>query len=214
MPRPSADQPTSPTSSAIAEAALQILRADGPGALSFRRIGAMLGTSHMAIHRRCGSLEGLLDLCAEHLASQLPEDEPALSWAQSTERRFTALYEVMSRNGSLVALQRGRPWLGPEMMRRFSEPALAESLAAGLTLSEMIRTHRGLYMFTTGCALSQGGYDSVGGRAALEDLDPGTTPALAAHAHLIDEAYSGRQVFLDGIRALIAAADPAGRTSG
>lgn len=207
MRRPPADQPT-PTSAAIAETSLAILRDEGTEALSFRRVALVLGTSHMTIHRRCGSLDGLLDLCAEHLAAQLPQPEADLDWAQATERRFTALYETMSRNAGLVALRRGRPWLGPEMMRRFSEPALDESLAAGLTLSEMIRTHRGLYMFTVGCALTQSGYDSVGGRASLEGLDPATTPVLAGHAELIDEAYSGREVFLSGIRVLIAAADP------
>src|SRR5215469_15236819 len=109
MRRPAAD-PALLTPEAIAAAALDILDKEGPHALSFRRVGAVLGTSHTTVHRHCGSLEGLLDLCADHLAADLPHIEPTLSWAESTELRFTALYELWSAHSALVTLRRGRPW--------------------------------------------------------------------------------------------------------
>ena len=207
MPRP-ASGPREITDGAIAEAALEILRAGGPTALSFRRVGARLGTSHMRIHRRCGSVEGLLDLCAEHLAARLPEAESGLAWADATVVRFTALYDLLVENSALVALQSGRPWLGPVMMRRFAEPALAESVEAGLSLAEMVEVHRLLYMFTVGCALTHDSYDQVGGRAVLADLDPAATPALAAQAPLIDVELTHREVFDGGLAVLVAAHDP------
>lgn len=200
MPRPGSAQ--------VADAALRVLRDGGPQALSFRRVAGLLGTSHMAVHRLCGSFEGLLDLCAEQLAASLPPASPGLSWAAATEERFAALYDVLSANSGLVALQRGRPWLGPEMMRRFSEPAMAESLAAGLSLEEMIEAHRGLWAFTVGCALTHQTYDVRQGRDALADLDPGQTPVMAAQRDRISLDHVPRVVFLQGIRALIAATDP------
>lgn len=185
-----------------------MLQEGGPQALSFRRVAALLGTSHMTVHRHCHNVEGLLDLCADHLAATLPEADPSLPWAEATERRFTALYDLMSAHSSLVALQRGRPWLGPEMMHRFSEPALAASLAAGLTLDEMIRSHRTFYMFTVGCALTSDTYDVVRGRGALAGLDPDRTPILAASRDRIGVAHQPREDYLRGLRALIAAAAP------
>jgi AcrR family transcriptional regulator len=202
---------SSPDSPAIAEAALQVLREGGPQALSFRRVAVRLGTSHMTVHRHCHNVDGLLDLCAEHLAATLPEVDPALPWIEATEQRFAALYDLMSSHSSLVALQRGRPWLGPEMMRRFSEPALAASLAAGLTLDEMIRSHRTFYMFTVGCALTSDTYDVVHGRGALDDLDPDQTPVLAASRGQMGVEHHPRDDYLRGLRALIAAATPAPR---
>lgn len=201
------------TDDAVAEAALQVLGKGGPQALSFRRVAALLGTSHMTVHRHCQSFDGLLDLCAEHLAATLPDIDPALPWAEATELRFAALYDVMSAHSALVALQQGRPWLGSEMMRRFSEPALAASLAAGLTLDEMIETHRGLYTFTVGCALTHETYDVRRGRAVLETLDPDQTPLMAANRERITVEHVPRAVFLRGIRALIADAGPPGSGS-
>ncbi len=185
-----------------------MLREGGPSALSFRRVAARLGTSHMTVHRLSHDVEGLLDLCAEHLAATLPEVEATLPWAEATEQRFAALYDVMSANSSLVALQQGRPWLGPEMMRRFSEPALSSSLGAGFTLEEMVRTHRMLYTFTVGCALTHTTYDVRSGRAALAALDPEETPVLAAHRDRFAVARMPRDDFLRGLRALIGTAAP------
>jgi hypothetical protein len=85
---------------------------------------------------------------------------------------------------------------------------MAESLAAGLSLEEMIEAHRGLWAFTVGCALTHETYDIRSGRAALDAVDPEQTPVIAAQRPHIALAHVPRVVFLRGIRALIAAADP------
>ena len=72
----------SPDGAAIAEAALRVLHEGGPHALSFRRVAALLGTSHMTVHRHCHNLEGLLDLCADHLAATLPEIDRTRPWSR------------------------------------------------------------------------------------------------------------------------------------
>jgi hypothetical protein len=115
----------------------------------------------MAVHRHCVNFDGLLDICAEHLAALLPELDPSLPWGTSTELRFTALYETMAAHAGLVALMRGRPWMGPNITRRFSEPAVAASLAAGLTPRELTECHLELFVFTVGSALTKA-YWSLG----------------------------------------------------
>jgi AcrR family transcriptional regulator len=197
----------------IAAAALEILDTGGPGALSFRRVAAAVGTSHTTIHRYCGSFEGLLNICAEHLAKRIPEIDPTLPWATSTELRFIELYKLMRDHSSLVALQQGRPWLGTEMTRRFAEPALAASLAAGLTPTQMGECHLELYMFTLGCALLHLADDTEDGMAALAAVDAQDAPLIADHLAQLEDSRPEPEPFLHGIRTLIASWDPATRVT-
>ena len=197
------------TPEAIAAAALHVLDTEGPDALSFRRVGAVLGTSHTTIHRHCGSLEGLLDLCADHLAAGLPGTDSTPSWADSTEQRFTALYELWSAHSALITLRHGRPWVGPHMLRRFVEPALQSDLAAGMTPAQMIQTFRQMYLFTLGCSLTHSAYSSRQARTLIAALDPSEFPVLTAHTDIIagSIAVAERDVFRTGLCNLIAAAE-------
>lgn len=198
------------TPDAIAAAALEILDKDGPDGLSFRRVSAALGTSHTTVHRHCGSLEGLLDMCADHLAAGLPEIDPDVDWAESTERRFTALYEIWTAHPALLTLRRGWDWSGPNMLARFSEPALRANLEAGMTPAQMIQTFHQMYLFTLGCSETHASYSySQQTRATIAALDPDKFPVLTAHMNVIVESVTERRnIFRAGLRNLIAAAEP------
>jgi AcrR family transcriptional regulator len=194
------------TPEAIAAAALKILQEEGPDALSFRRVAAALGTSHTTIHRHSGSIDGLLDLCADHLAASLPDIDPTLEWATTTELRFTALYKLWTAHADLATLLRGRPWSGPNMLSRFVEPALQSNLAIGMTGPQAIQTFRQMYLFTLGCSSTHAAYDSRQARAIIAALDPDQFPALTAHMDVVAGSTAERDVFLLGLRNLIAAA--------
>ena len=196
------------TDEAIARTALDVLARDGLTALSFRRVGAELGASHMAVHRHCGSFEGMLHLCADYLAQQLPEVDPKLPWSTATEVRYTALYETMAAHWELVALLRGRPWRGPNMMRRFSEPVVVAGLAAGLTSQQIVECNRELYVFAVGCALTR---DMFGPTEEIEALSEADFPAMVQLYDIhIQPDQSDKDRFLRGIRTLISSWDPQG----
>jgi AcrR family transcriptional regulator len=205
MPRPAVSA-RSVTPTAIAIAALAILDEEGPDALSFRRVGAALDTSHTTIHRHCGSFEGLLDLCADHLAGELPDIAPALDWATSTTLRFTAVYEIWTAHPALITLQRGRPWSGPRMLARFVEPALRANLDAGLTPGQMIQTFRQMYLFTLGCSMTHATYAARQARTIIAALDPEEFPVLTTYLNVVVGSVVERDVFRVGLRNLIAAA--------
>jgi AcrR family transcriptional regulator len=195
----------------VAQAALSVLARDGITGLSFRRVGAELGSSHMAVHRHCVSFVGLLNICAEYLAARLPEIDPALPWSSSIELRYTALYETMSAHWELVALLRGRPWAGPKMSSRFSEPALRTGLAAGMTPSRVMSCHRELYVYTVGCALTQGtivpNADAI---TAIEGLVADEFPIMVEHREeILTAPHSDRDMFAHGLRTLITSWAPA-----
>jgi AcrR family transcriptional regulator len=199
------------TPDAIAAAALAILDEEGPGALSFRRVGAALDTSHTTIHRHCRSFDGLLDICADHLAKKFPDADPAWDWATATEFRFTALYELWTAHAALVTLRQGRPWYGPAMLARFVEPALRSNLEAGMTPAQMMQTFRQMYLFTLGCSVTHAAYSARAARAVIAALDPDEFPVLTSQLAVIADSVAERDVFRLGLRNLIAAAArPAG----
>jgi hypothetical protein len=45
-----------------------------------------------------------------------------------------------------------RPWLGPEVLARPTEPALQANLAAGMTAREVIVAYRQMYLYPLGYA--------------------------------------------------------------
>ncbi|WP_372410710.1 TetR/AcrR family transcriptional regulator [Streptomyces luteireticuli] len=211
MPRPPAS-PHLATPERIAEAALGIVDEQGPGALSFRTLAARLGVAHATLQRRCTDLAGLLDLVTDHLAGLLPEIPPGTGWARATEARFTALYEVLTAHPGLVALRGGRPWLGPELLKRLVEPQLADSLAAGMSAEEAIAAYRRMYLLTLGSASFVDHRDPGAARAttrtALAALDPDEFPVLTGHLGTILPAVVDHEVYYGALRQLIRAADP------
>lgn len=196
----------------IATAALRIIDDEGPDALNFRHLANELGVSHTTVHRRCGDVAGLLDTCVDHLASQLPDIDPGLPWAQATETRFAALYELMVAHPGLVALRRGRPWLGQKVLAKLVEPTLAANLAAGMTPRQMIEAYRRMYLFTLGCAGFVDHIDPDGAivrtRTALAALPPEQFPVLTGHMNTILPAVVDHEVYHEGLRQLIRSADP------
>ncbi|MFI8100599.1 TetR/AcrR family transcriptional regulator [Streptomyces sp. NPDC086023] len=213
MPRRS-DALDRATPGAIAEAALRILDEDGPAALSFRSLADRLDVSHATVQRRCTDLAGLLDLCTDHLAARLPDVPPGTPWAEAAELRFTGLYALLTAHPGLLVLRGARPWLGRNLLARLVEPAIADSLAAGMTAPEAMTAYRRMYLLTLGSAAFVDHRDpraaTEASRAALAALDPADFPALSGHAAEMLPALTDHEVYYGALRQLIAAARPTG----
>ncbi|AXG80397.1 TetR/AcrR family transcriptional regulator C-terminal domain-containing protein [Streptomyces paludis] len=196
----------------IAAAALALVDAEGPGALSFRTVAARLGVAHATVQRRCTDLAGLLDLCADQLAAGLPDIPPGTDWAQATEARFRGLYEALTAHPGLLALRGGRPWLGPRLLGRLVEPQLAASVAAGMTAREAMVSYRQLYLLTLGSATFVDHRDPKASvaltRTALAALDPAEFPVLTGHLAEILPPTVDHEVYYGALRRLVRAADP------
>ncbi|MFJ2744377.1 TetR/AcrR family transcriptional regulator [Streptomyces sp. NPDC087440] len=209
MPRqsPSLDRATPEL---IAETALSIVDRDGPQALSFRTLADRLGISHATVQRRCTDLAGLLDLCTDHLAAGIPSVAPGTEWARASEIRFRALYELLVAHPGLVALRGARPWLGPQLLARLTEPELAAHLARGLSAAQAMATYRRMYLLTLGCATfvdhRAPQENAARTRAALAALDPAEFPALTGHVGEILPVLTDHEVFRTALHQLIEAA--------
>ncbi|HEV3172077.1 MAG TPA: TetR/AcrR family transcriptional regulator C-terminal domain-containing protein [Actinocrinis sp.] len=197
----------------IARAALRIIDSEGSDALNFRRLGKELGVAHMTVYRRLADLKVPLDGCVlDYLADSIPQLDPQASWADATEARFTALYEIIVAHPGIVAMRRGGPWLGPRVMQKLIEPQLAANLAAGMTPDQMVRAYRRMYLFTLGCACftDHATPEAVVSRtrAALAALPPERFPAATENVEAILKGVVDHEVFYGGLRHLIRAADP------
>ncbi|MEU1817754.1 TetR/AcrR family transcriptional regulator [Streptomyces roseifaciens] len=196
----------------IARTALAIIDEEGPSALSFRSLAERLGVSHATIHRRCTDLGGLIDLCTDHLAAELPEIPPGTAWAEATERRFRGLYELLTAHPGLVALRGSRPWLGPQLLARLVEPTLADSVAAGMTPEQAFHAYRRMYLLTLGSATfvdhRDPGRTVTSTRTALASLDPGEFPVLTGNLSTVLPAMTDHEVYYGALRQLIEAAHP------
>jgi len=198
----------------IARTALEILEKEGPGALSFRRVGELLGTSHVTVYRRCGSFEGLLDLCANQVAADFPEIDDSLDWVTATQMRFEAAYEMWAEHSDLILLMRGRSWQGENILSRFYEPAMRTIVESGLSLPEAARVFSILYRLTIGSVISTRANHSSPweGRNAVERLGSEQFPTLAAVNRAVDNS-DVRAVFRDTLHLLIVDLGPASSLS-
>ncbi|HTU30811.1 MAG TPA: hypothetical protein VMF07_15600 [Solirubrobacteraceae bacterium] len=138
----------------IAKAALEIMASEGPEAVSFRRIGDALGTNHVMIFRRCGSFDGLLNLCADFVAADFPEIDETLDWQAATQLRFEAAFDMWTTQADLILLMGGRAWLGENMLSRFYEPGMRALVDSGMSPLEAGRLFSTLYRMTIGSAIS------------------------------------------------------------
>jgi len=197
-------RPDTFTPEAIAEAALSVLREEGPEALSLRRVGEVLGTSHVTVLRRCGSFDGLLDVCAEHIAASFPEVPNHLEWSLSTRTYFEAAYDMWSHHADLIMLMRGRVWHGFNITSRFYEPAMRGMVEAGMPVSEAAALFSILYRQTIGSIVTTKAnqWSPWESREALWRLGPHQFPTLASVEQLTD-MHDERASYCDALRRLI-----------
>jgi AcrR family transcriptional regulator len=169
------------TLEALAEAALEILRDEGPSALSLRRVGELLNTNHVAVYRRCGSFDGLLDMCADYIAREFPLVPEDLDWTKTTQTRFETAFDIWAEHADLILLMRGRAWLGLNMTSRFYEPAMRGIVDSGLPLEDVSALFSTLYRLTIGSVVTTRANHWTPGESgdALQHLGIERFPTLA-----------------------------------
>ncbi|MEU1429837.1 TetR/AcrR family transcriptional regulator C-terminal domain-containing protein [Nocardia sp. NPDC005746] len=198
------------TPEAIARAGLEIIESRGASELSFRTIAAHLRVSHTTVVRRGGGdFSGLVELVADVLALDLPEVAPGSGdWSESTERRFSAWYDLLTAYPGLIMLRGPRPWVGRRILARLTEPQLADNISLGLTPEQSFFAYRECYLYTLGCASLVEFRDrkptQLATRGRLAALDPDEFPIMTTHLDTVTELLTSDAVFHDGLRRMIA----------
>ncbi|MEO3782414.1 TetR/AcrR family transcriptional regulator C-terminal domain-containing protein [Actinocorallia sp. B10E7] len=127
MPRPRSLTPLQ-----IAEAALAVLDADGPGALSMRAVAARLGMGTMSLYRYVEDRSQLEELIVERVLEPVDTTVPDGDWKQQLLALSERVRRAVAAHPNAVPLTAAHRQSSPSLLR-WSESVLGVLTAAGLT---------------------------------------------------------------------------------
>ncbi len=193
----------------ILDAAIALIEAEGPGALSMRRLGSTLGVEGMAIYHHFSGRDELLAAIGDRLLGPLHELGPAQDWRSACRRFAIALRDVAAARPATFALLGLQPFDTPASLEPV-ERLLGVLVAAGFSPGRALAIYRATVSYGRGYALAEATGFTVdaaqaAGRARLSTLPSDAFPILAARAHELaeldaDEAFAlGLDALIDGL---------------
>lgn len=205
------DTPPRLTRERIVRAALAVIDADGPAAVTMRRLAAELGARPMSLYRHISSRDDLLDAVATHLLSGIAELPDDGGW-EAGLRAWAAGYRQMAlAHPRALPLIAARPVTGYLVRRGDVERALAGFRAAGTTAVDAERLLRVALALISGFCLLEVP-DALSDPAAAASLRADGFPRVADMVSRVPEA-GGDGLFalavdlvVDGVRRGVAAA--------
>jgi AcrR family transcriptional regulator len=115
----------------IVDAAIAVADAEGPDAVSMRRIAQVLRAGTMSLYWHVASKEHLIDLMLEELVSEVDVPDPSGDWRADLRAYARSHRASLLRHRWVIDYIGARPGLGPSTLR-IAERSLA--LLAGLSL--------------------------------------------------------------------------------
>jgi AcrR family transcriptional regulator len=101
----------------IVRAAMSVADAEGPGAISMRRIARELNAGTMSLYWHIRSKEELLDLMIDAIAGEAQAPEPSGDWRTDLHAIASAIRAALHRHRWAVNFMGGRPPTGPWSLR-------------------------------------------------------------------------------------------------
>jgi AcrR family transcriptional regulator len=101
----------------IVRAAMSVADAEGPDAISMRRIARELNSGTMSLYWHIRSKEELLDLMIDAVSGEAGAPEPSGDWRTDLRAIATATRAALHRHGWAVNFMGGRPPAGPKSLR-------------------------------------------------------------------------------------------------
>jgi AcrR family transcriptional regulator len=153
---------------AVVDAAFAVLAAEGPGALSMRRVAQALDTGPASLYAHVSGKEELLDLMIDRVAAAIdvPDPDPE-RWTEQVKQCVRAVYQGFLAHPGLAAANMGKVPTGPgalAMIDRF-----LALLRAG-NLPDIVVAYAAdiLPLYATAYAFEQGVF--AGGKSEEEAL--------------------------------------------
>jgi AcrR family transcriptional regulator len=208
----------------ILDGAIALIESNGPGALSMRRLGAVLGVEGMAIYHHFGNRDELLDAIGDRLLAPLHELDLGDDWRTACWRFATTLREVAVGRPATFALLGLQPFDTPFLLRPV-ERLMDVLVRAGFAPAAALGIYRATVSYARGYALGETTGFTVDaartdGRRRLAALAASEFPILANRARELaeldpDRAFElGLQALLDGLADPGAANQPVRRRPG
>ncbi|HYO41759.1 MAG TPA: TetR/AcrR family transcriptional regulator C-terminal domain-containing protein [Candidatus Limnocylindrales bacterium] len=133
----------------IVARALEIIDADGIGALSLRRLADDLGVTPMSLYWHVADKAALLELVGHAVLAEIVLPERVGSWTDQLRDIHRAMFVSFLRHRNTTEILVGRARFGPGGLAAF-ERILAILLDAGFTPEAAFDAYQSLYLFTLG----------------------------------------------------------------
>lgn len=118
----------------IVRAAIKVADAEGPAAISMRRIARELNAGAMSLYWHVASKDELLDMMVDAVEAEQQFPEPTGDWRADLEALARTQRAVLHRHAWLMDFIGGRPPLGPNTLR---------NLERALAMTEKLRLETG-----------------------------------------------------------------------
>lgn len=197
----------------LAAAALDIVDAEGLGALSMRRLAARLGVDPMAAYRHVPNKAALLDAVLDAVLSRVDASRPPGADARAALRHLTrAILTAIAEHPNAAPLLAERTWTTPTGLALTDRClALAGELSADPRRIALAVNATGLLLVSLGIAVSgASSRDDAGRLAALDAAALPHLAALAAAGHATVDYRDVLDFWLDATLAALTA--PSGHT--
>jgi AcrR family transcriptional regulator len=181
--------------------------AQGPEALTMRRLAEELGMGTMALYRYFPSKSDLMDAAIEVAAPEvhLPDPE-AGPWKDQLRELARALFRAGLRHPSIARERFKRPLQGPSALQ-LTDRVIALLLEAGLGKQDAVAAFKALLVHTLGAAAFAAGESRPDVRQRASErhaaLSTEEAPAMASVASEFTAALGGDQAFELGLSALL-----------
>ena len=168
------------------DAAVALIEAEGPAALTMRRLGSALGVEAMAIYHHFANREELLRAIGDRMLERLGELDFSADWRDACRRFATVLREVAVAQPATFQLLGMRPLDSPTALRPV-ERLLGVLITAGFSPIEALGIYRATVSYSRGYALAETTGFTVDaaqftGRRRLAELPQKEFPILAGRA--------------------------------
>ena len=200
------------TREAIALAALELADAEGPAAITMRRLAGHVGVPTMTLYGYFRTKDELLDAMADAAVADARIDVTGETWREQLISLMDGIRGALERHPSGVLIRESGPVLGPAALQ-VSDRAVSILIDAGFSHRDAAFAYRSLFLFAFGhAAFNVAVDDDVQRRrlrGALASLPADEYPALStdiddfADASIGDAAFRfGLERLLDGIAPL------------
>ena len=112
----------------IVRAAIEVADAEGPEAVSMRRIARELNSGTMSLYWHIGSKEELLDLMIDSIAADAEAPEPSGDWRKDLHAIACTTRASLHRHPWAVNFMGGRPPTGPKTLRNLERSLIIATM--------------------------------------------------------------------------------------
>jgi AcrR family transcriptional regulator len=187
---------------AVVDAALEVLKLEGPDAVTMRRVAALLDTGAASLYVYVSGRDGLLEAMLDRVSAAIELEKPDPSrWREQLHALLGRMRDALLAHPGLATVTTNGPHSGPGVLL-VAENLLGILLAGGLEPQDAAWTCDVLVMLVSSLALEEDtrrarGEGEAERRQSVEGLES-TFAGLSAERYPLLTRYSAQMVSGDG----------------